>query len=180
MSLFPCRNTLGNLLLDLNHVSIDAEFLPQGCFKVIQVQFGCRLLGHECAGLAFGRLPGQAVFLIEFGLLGYLRFERIDFCSQFAIAHLGLLQLLGNAGCFGLALAESIGLLAWAFLLFQPINEPLLQIAVGLLCQVEGGYRVGALPLFIGTRSILLEIGEARGFGKSLWNGCVQSTQVGS
>jgi len=38
----------------------------------------------------------------------------------------------------GLALSKPIGFLRWVFLLFQPLTESLLQIAVGLLGQVKG------------------------------------------
>ena len=107
---------------------------------MIQVRFGGCLLSHEIFGLAFRRFLSQSIFLIEFGLLGNLRFEGIDFRGQFAVTHLGLLQLLGNPAGLGLTLLKSIGFLQLVFLLFQPFTESLLQIVVGLLSQVEGGH----------------------------------------
>ena len=107
---------------------------------MIEVRFGGRLLSHEIFGLAFSGFLSQTIFLIEFGLLGNLRLKGVDLCCQFAVAQLGLLQLLGNPAGLGLTLLKSIGFLQLVFLLFQPFTESLLQIVVGLLSQVEGGH----------------------------------------
>ena len=93
-------------------------------------------------------------------------------------SELGLLQLLGNPAGLGLTLLKSIGFLQLVFLLLKPFTKSLLQIAVGLLSQVEGGHGISALPLFVSSSGILLKIRETRRLSQSLWHRGDQSTQV--